>query len=140
MPLDAGAPAGLPLAVEDGLLAVCRLPAGAPLPEWAGRAHRFLTISRTPHELSVTADAEVVPAEVRCERGYRALRVEGALPLDLVGVLAAISAPLAKAGISIFAISTYDTDYVLVKAGDLAAAVAALEQAGHRVAGFDPGE
>lgn len=128
------------LAVEDGLLAVCRLPPRAPLPDWAGRARRFLTVSRTAEELSITADAEVVPAETSCARGYRAIRVEGPLALDLVGVLAGIAGPLADAGVSIFAISTYDTDYVLMKAGDLARAVAALERAGHRVHGFDPGE
>jgi hypothetical protein len=128
------------LAVEDGLLAICRLPAGSPMPEWAGRAQRFLTLSRTADELSITADAEVVPPDAHCARGYRALRVEGALAFDLVGVLASIAAPLAEAGISIFNISTYDTDYILVKTGDLARAVAALERAGHRVRGFDPGE
>ena len=133
-------PPGLPLVVEDGLLAVCRLPADAPLPAWAGRSHRFLTVSRTPDELSITADAELVPPEVACERGYRALKVEGTLTLDLIGILASIAVPLAEHRISIFAISTYDTDYVLVKAADLARSVAALERAGHRVRGFDPGE
>ncbi len=128
------------LAVEDGLLAVCRLPPRAPLPDWANRAQRFLTVSRTAEELSITADAEVVPPETHCARGYRAIRVEGPLALNLVGVLAGIAGPLADAGVSIFAISTYDTDYVLMKAGDLARAVAVLERAGHRVHGFDPGE
>ena len=128
------------LAVQDGLLAICRLPAGAPVPPWAGRAQRFLTVSRTRDELSLTLDAEVVPADVACARGWRALRVEGPLDLDLVGVLAAIAGPLAEAGVSLFAISTYDTDYVLVKTASLARAVAALERAGHRVHGFDPGE
>ena len=134
------APRRLPLVLEDGLLAVCRLPAGTPLPEWTRRTQRFLTVSRTPTELSITADAEVVPPETACERGYRALRVEGPLPLDLVGVLASMAGPLADVGVSIFAISTYETDYVLVKAADLTTAVAALERAGHRVRGFDPGE
>ncbi|HEU5042008.1 MAG TPA: ACT domain-containing protein [Gemmatimonadales bacterium] len=128
------------LAVEDGLLAICRLPPAAPLPAWATRAQRFLTVSRTREELSITLDAEVVPPEVACARGYRALRVRGPLDFDLVGVLASLAGPLAQAGISIFNISTYDTDYVLVKTGDLARAVAALERAGHRVQGFDPGE
>ena len=126
--------------MEDGLLAVCRLPPGSVVPEWANRAHRFLTVSRTPEELSVTLDAEVVPREVPCARGYRALRVRGPLDFDLVGVLASIAGPLADAGISIFNISTHDTDYVLVKSADLARAVPALEAAGHRVQGFDPGE
>jgi uncharacterized protein len=133
-------PPRLPLMLEDGLLAVCRLPPDAPLPEWAGRAHRFLTVSRTPDELSITADAELVPPEARCERGYRAIRVEGSLALDLFGILASIAAPLAESRIAIFAISTYDTDYVLVKAADLGRAVGVLERAGHRVRGFDPGE
>ena len=128
------------LAVEDGLLAICRLAPGAPIPDWASRAQRFLTVSRTREELSLTLDAEVVPHEVACARGYRALRVQGRLDFDLVGVLASIAGPLAQAGVSIFNISTYDTDYVLVKSGDLARAVAALEGAGHRVQGFDPGE
>ena len=130
----------LTLVLDDGLVAVCRLPAGAPLPAWAGRAHRFLSVTRTPGELSIAADAEVVPPDAPCERGYRALRVEGPLALDLVGVLAAITVPLAEAGLAIFAVSTYETDYVLVKSADLAAAVGALERAGHRVRGFDPGE
>ena len=133
-------PPSLPLVVEDGLLAVCRLPPDAPLPPWAGRAHRFLTVSRTPEELSITADAELVPLEAPCERGYRGIKVEGTLALDLVGVLASIAGPLAESRIPIFAISTYGTDYVLVKAADLARAVEALERAGHRVRGFDPGE
>jgi hypothetical protein len=128
------------LAVEDGLLAICRLPAGTPTPRWAHRARRFVTISRTADELSITADAEVVPPEAQCARGYRAIRIQGPLAFDLVGVLASIAAPLAAADISIFNISTYDTDYMLVKSGDLARAVAALERAGHRVHGFDPGE
>ena len=115
-------------------LAVCRLPVGAEVPGWTRRSGRFLTISRTAEELSVTAVQSAVPADVRCERDYRALRVRGPLPLDLIGILAAIADPLAEAGLSIFAISTYDTDYVLVKARDLEAALTALERAGHRVA------
>jgi hypothetical protein len=68
-----------------------------------------------------------------CERDYRPLRVRGTLPPNLVGILLAMAAPLADAKIAIFAISTYDTDYVLVKAGDLDRAIAALEGAGHEV-------
>jgi hypothetical protein len=74
-----------------------------------------------------------VPAGVPCERDYRAVRVRGPLPLDLIGIVAAIADPLAEAGLSIFAISTYDTDYVLVKARDLEEAVRVLRRAGHRI-------
>ncbi|MDQ3137846.1 MAG: ACT domain-containing protein, partial [Gemmatimonadota bacterium] len=87
----------------------------------------------TPDELSITAAESSVPEGVRCERPYRALRVRGPLPLDLVGILAAIADPLASAGLSIFAISTFETDYVLVKAADLEPAIRVLERAGHQV-------
>lgn len=130
--MTAGRPR-LPLVVLPETVAVCRLPAGAPIPEWASKAHAFLTVSRTSEELSVTADQAVVPEGTRCERDYRPIRVRGTLPPNLVGILLAIADPLAEAKIAIFAISTYDTDYVLVKAADLDRAIAALERAGHEV-------
>ncbi|HET8625213.1 MAG TPA: ACT domain-containing protein [Gemmatimonadales bacterium] len=118
----------MPLEVVADTLAICRLDPSAALPAWTERSSDFLTVSRTPEELSITAVASVVPSDVRCERNYRALRVRGPLPLNLVGILAAIAAPLADAGLSIFATSTFDTDYVLVKARDLDAAVSTLER------------
>jgi hypothetical protein len=123
----------LPLELLPDTLAVCRLEAGAPVPSWAARPSRFLTVSHTAEELSITTLQSTVPAEVPCERDYRALRVRGPLPLDLIGILASIADPLAAAGLSIFAISTYDTDYVLIKARDLATALQALRHAGHQV-------
>ena len=126
-------PRSLPLEVLPDLLAVCRLPPDAALPAWATLPAPFVTISRTSEELSITTLQAAVPPAVRCERDYRALRVRGTLPPDLVGILLSIAEPLARAGLSIFAISTYDTDYVLVKARDLPAALEALRRAGHRV-------
>jgi hypothetical protein len=123
----------LPLEVLPDTLAVCRLPPDAALPAWASVPVPFLTISRTAEELSITTLQSAVPPAVRCERDYRALRVRGTLPPDLVGILVSIAEPLAQAGLSIFAISTYDTDYVLVKARDLPAALDALRRAGHKV-------
>ena len=123
----------LPLEVLPDLLAICRLPPDAALPEWATAPGPFLTISRTSEELSITTLQANVPPDVRCERDYRALRVRGTLPPDLVGILVSIAEPLARAGLSIFAISTYDTDYVLVKARDLPAALEVLRKAGHQV-------
>jgi hypothetical protein len=125
----------LPLQILPETLAVCRLPADAPIPTWASAPSTFLTVSRTSAELSITAVQSLVPAAISCEREYRAFRVRGPLPLNLVGILASIAEPLAAAGLSIFAISTYDTDYVLVRALDLEAAVGALERAGHQVSG-----
>jgi hypothetical protein len=123
----------LPLEVLPDTLAICRLPANAAVPPWATGKAAFLTVSRTAEELSITAVQRIVPAGTRCERDYRALRVRGTLPPDLVGILLSIAEPLARAGLAIFAISTYDTDYVLVKARDLAAALEALRSAGHDV-------
>jgi hypothetical protein len=123
----------LPLEVLPDTLAICRLPPEAALPPWATGPSAFVTVSRTPDELSITAVQHAVPAGVRCERDYRALRVRGTLPPDLVGILVSIAEPLAAAGLSIFAISTYDTDYILVKARDLPAALEALRAAGHDV-------
>jgi hypothetical protein len=123
----------LPLDVLPDTLAICRLPPDAALPSWASVPVPFLTISRTSEELSITTLQSAVPPAIRCERDYRALRVQGTLPPDLVGILVSIAEPLAQAGLSIFAISTYDTDYVLVKARDLPAARKALQGAGHTV-------
>jgi hypothetical protein len=88
---------------------------------------------RTRAELSVVCAAARVPDGVRAERGWRALAVCGRLDLGLTGVLAGLLAPLAAAGVPIFAVSTYDTDYVLVREERLAEAVAALRAAGHTV-------
>ena len=123
----------LPLELLPDTLAICRLDAAAPVPAWAAGASRFLTVSRTADELSITTVESAVPADARCERDYRAFRVRGPLPLDLVGIVASIADPLAEVRVSIFAISTYETDYVLVKGRDLDTAVRALVRAGHEV-------
>jgi uncharacterized protein len=128
-------PHSLPLHALAAPLALCRFPAGDAIPGWTAHARSFLTISRTPTELSIVADESAVPADVDAQRGYRALRVEGPLPLDLIGIFAAIAAPLAAANVPIFPIATFDTDYVLVAANHFARAVRALESAGHRVSG-----
>ena len=123
----------LPLELLPDTLAICRLGPEASVPSWAAGPSPFLTLSRTAEELSITTLQSTVPAGVTCERDYRAIRVRGPLPLDLVGILASIADPLAAAGLSIFAISTYDTDYVLVKARQLDPALEALRQAGHQI-------
>ena len=128
----------LPLELLPDTLAVCRLEPGAPVPSWAAEPSPFFTLSRTAEELSITTLQSAVPAGVHCERDYRAVRVRGPLPLNLIGIVAAIADPLAAAGMSIFAISTYDTDYVLVKARELEAALQVLRQAGHRIARTSP--
>lgn len=120
------------LRVLRGRLAVCRLPVDAPIPAWA-LAGALVSITRAADELSIVCPEADVPDEVQAERGWRTLQVAGPLDFALTGVLAALAVPLAEAGVSIFALSTYDTDYVLVRASDLPCAVAALERVGHTV-------
>jgi uncharacterized protein len=128
------AEAGHELRVLPGALAIARLDPGAALPAWASEpAGALRAVVRTAAELSIVCADGAVPAGVRAERGFRALAVTGPLDFGLTGVLAALAVPLAEAGVSIFALSTYDTDHVLVRAERLDDAVAALRAAGHRV-------
>jgi hypothetical protein len=120
------------LDVLTGSYAICRLEPVAPLPAWVGGA--FASITRTPHELSIVCASDDVPADVPAQRGYRALIVRGPLDFSLVGIVAALSGALAAAAISVFVVSTYDTDYLFVRATDLDRAVAALRAAGHTIA------
>jgi hypothetical protein len=126
------------LVVHPGLLAICRLPADAAIPEWANGGGLWAAV-RTEDELSVVCKDAVVPPDVTAERRWRALKVQGTLNFSLVGVLASLADVLAKAGISIFVISTYDTDYLLIKEEKLADAFNALQGAGHGVILGDTG-
>ena len=125
-------PETLNLSVIKQTLAVCRLEPDAPIPDWAMGA-AFLSVTRTADELSLVVPEECVAGDIRSERGWFALKVAGPLDFTLTGVLASLAAPLAEAGVSIFAISTFDTDYLMVKTADLEAALEALMRAGHRV-------
>jgi hypothetical protein len=115
-----------------GRFAVCRLSPDDVVPSWAN-GPGFLSITRTDDELSIVCEDAAVPRRTECMRGYVAMRVEGTLPPELVGVLVALAKPLADAGIPILAIGTHDTDYVLVREVDVERAVDALRRAGHEV-------
>jgi uncharacterized protein len=124
----------LPLALVPmtGTLAVCKLPPDAPLPDWA-TGGSFFSITRTFDELSVVCDENTVPESVRCERGWRCLRVSGTLEFSVVGVLASLVGPLAGAAVSVFVLSTFDTDYLLVKEKHFGQAVEVLVRHGHLI-------
>jgi hypothetical protein len=124
---------GMTLDVMPGAYAICRLAPDAPLPDWATRA--FSSVTRTANELSIVCASDDVPADVQAQRGYRGLAVRGPLDFSLVGIVAALAGALAAASISIFVVSTHDTDYLLVRGADLARAIAALHAAGHTVSG-----
>lgn len=114
------------------VLSVCRLEPTAEIPEWA-REGPFSCVARTPDELSIVCLAEHVPPGIRQEGGWRAFKLHGPIQFSAVGVLASLTAPLARSGISLFAISTFDTDYVLVKEDSVKKAILALRQESHRV-------
>jgi hypothetical protein len=120
------------LTVLGERLSVCRLDAGQEVPAWATDSP-FFSVTRTRDELSVVCPENVVPESTSRERGWRALRLEGPFDLSMVGILASVASPLAEAGASIFAVSTFDTDYVLVREEQLDLAVDTLRASGHRV-------
>ena len=117
----------------EARLAVCRLDADSDVPAWADRSREFTSVTRTSEELSVICPHDDVPTGVSMEGPWRAFRVQGPIVMTLIGVVSALSKALADAGISIFAISTFDTDYILVHEPDFDDAVRALTQAGHVV-------
>jgi uncharacterized protein len=121
----------LSLFILPGTFAVCRLPSDAPIPGWA--RGEFVSIARTHDELSIVCTQENVPAQTRCERDWRIVGIAGQLDFGLTGILASIAAPLAQARIPIFAVSTFDTDYILVRAHDLENAMNVLARAGHQI-------
>lgn len=128
----AGATRSLTLVLHPGRYAICRLPANDPVPAWARRG-ALTSITLTRDELSIVCREADVPPDVRQEPGWRALKVAGPLALEISGVLSSLAGPLADAGIGIFTVSTFDTDYLLVKEDRLDEAISVLASAGHRV-------
>lgn len=122
----------LRLSVFPGRLSVFRLNPGEPLPDWV-LTGSFYAVTRTPEELSIVCEADRIPEGIPSVAGWRALKVEGPLDFALIGILAGIAGTLADAGISLFAISTFDTDYILVREGDLPRAIQAIRGRGYIV-------
>jgi hypothetical protein len=122
----------LTLSVLPGRYAICRLGPASAVPDWA-TAGDFISITRTGDELSIVSPEAGVPEGVTCERGWRGLKVAGPLDLSLTGVLASLANPLAEARINIFAVSTFDTDYLFVKEEYLSRAAEVLARSGHRL-------
>ena len=121
----------LDLTVLDETYAVVRLPSQSDIPNWA-YGDSFLSITKTDDELSVVCNMELVPQNQVTELDWRIIKVMGPLDFSLTGILAGITQPLAGHGISIFAVSTYDTDYILVKNEQLENAIEILKNEGYR--------
>ncbi len=124
----------LTLSLLEGRFAVCRLAPGDEVPAWANGGGALTSITRTRDELSVVCAEGAVPEGIRREGGWRVFQIEGPLDFGLTGILASVAVPLAGAGVSIFAVSTFDTDYVMVREENVPVAIAALRAAGHQVA------
>ena len=122
--------------VHPERLAICRLPADAPVPEWARGG--FVTISRTAAELSIVCEQRHVPTSVQQERDKIAFGIAGVVPMTTLGLLASLCGALAKVRVPVFVVSTYDTDYLLVGAANFDAARAALAGLGHQILGAQP--
>jgi len=123
----------LTLTVLPQKYAVCRLEPNGHIPHWALLGDDFISLTRTPDELSIACLQENVPEETRAERGWRCVKVAGPFDFSLAGVHVSLAIPLAEANISILAIATYETDHLLIQEKDLERAMRVLEQAGHRI-------
>lgn len=126
----------LTLSILPEEFAICRLDAGSPVPGWAFTGS-LSSITRTADELSVVCVQEQAPEQIQCDRDWRCLKVHGPLDFSLTGVMAALVTPLAEAGISVFVLSTFDTDYLMVKARNLESAIRTLTDARHKILSDD---
>lgn len=122
----------LTLSILPETLVICQMDKDARIPDWL-LASTFYSITKTAEELSVVCPQTNVPEGIKKDEGWRCLKVEGPLDFSAAGILASLTMPLAKEGISVFAMSTYNTDYLLVKERHLEKAVQVLAQNGHQI-------
>jgi hypothetical protein len=122
----------LNLLIPTWPLSICRLDPGKPIPTWALEGP-FYSITHSADELSIICDSRAIPKGMKTDNGWRAIQLEGPFDFSLIGIMLSVTTPLAEAGVSILAVSSFDTDYVLVKGINLANAIKALINAGHNV-------
>jgi uncharacterized protein len=122
----------LTLSAMEGRYAIAKFPCDAVIPAWVNGSG-FSSVTRTLEELSVVIAEASIPAGLNASRGWRMFKVHGPFAFDEIGVVAALANPLARVGVGIFVISTFDTDYLLVQQEEIPAAVETLEHAGHKI-------
>jgi uncharacterized protein len=123
----------LTLTLLPGQFAICRTESDAGIPSWALES-AFFSITRAPAEqISIVCSSQNIPDDAKADRGWRALKFEGPLDIELTGVIASVAEPLANAGIPIFPLATYATDYVFIREDHVEAATRALTAFGHAV-------
>ena len=118
--------------IPDGPYAVVRLAPDATVPDWANRGE-FTSISRSSEELSIVCPANNLPRDVHTQHRWICLKLQGPFPFSMTGVLLSFIEPLSRNGIPIFAVSTHDTDYVLIPEEYSGVAISNLQQAGHEL-------
>ena len=111
---------------------ICSLPATAPIPDWALN-EAMLSITRTKDELTIVCRHDLIPPQCMSDLNWRCFRIDGTFDLYQTGVISSISSTLAEAGISIYVISTYDTDYFLVQEDKLEQTISVLSNSGHSI-------
>jgi uncharacterized protein len=112
--------------------AICQLAPGTPFPDWV-QTNSFFSFTNTAEESSLVCLMESLPSVADADRDWRCFKLQGPIPFSLTGILNSITLPLAQANLGIFAISTYATDYVLVKQEDVPQALSTLTDAGHTI-------
>jgi len=122
----------LKFSIVSGSYAVCQLPADASIPDWLPSSG-FISITRAVDELSVVCSSDSVPTDVKAERSWACLELHGPFPFSMTGVLTSFLQPLGNAAVPIFAVSTFNTDYVFVPAKNVDAALQVLQNAGHEL-------
>jgi hypothetical protein len=118
--------------ILEGKFCIAKLPLGADLGSWEGHG-AFCSVTHSDDEISIVCEEAAAPPFAEIERTWRCLKVQGPLDFSLQGVLLSLLQPLAEAGIGVFVMSTFDTDYIVLKQLHLQQAIAALEEAGHRL-------
>jgi hypothetical protein len=111
---------------------ICTLPNTAPIPGWAA-AQSLASITRTEKELTIVCRREIIPSQYQSDLNWRCFKIDGSFDLNQVGVISSISSPLAEAGISIYVISTYDTDYFFIQEHNLEQTISVLSGSGHSI-------
>lgn len=112
------------------LYSVCKLTPDSDIPHWVNK-NEFYSVTKTDEEFSILCLQNDVPANIKCELNWKILKIDSKLDFSMVGVIAQISKSLAENNISIFVISTFDTDYICVKEKDLAQTINILKKAGN---------
>ena len=111
---------------------LCTLPNTAPIPDWA-LTQSLASITRTEKELTIVCQLEILPSQYQSGLNWRCFKIDGSFDLNQIGVISSISSPLADAGISIYVISTYDTDYFLIQEQNLEKTISVLSNSGHYI-------